>query len=97
VCGTNACLWFATYYAPAKVSDCNFPGDKDHLQACETSFDCKAGMACIDHPSASIGKECERWCRLGVAADCPKGFTCKDVFGENAPVIDGVKEGVCQD
>jgi hypothetical protein len=97
VCGTNACLWFATYYAPAKVSDCNFQGTVDHLKACTSDYDCKAGMACIDHPSANIGKECEKWCRIGVAGDCPANFKCNDVFGANAPVINGVKEGICQD
>ena len=98
VCGTNACHWFATYYAPSKVSDCNFGGTVAALAACQDTSDCQPGLACINHPK--YGNECERWCRIGqVPSDCgtdPK-FKCKDVFGADAPVINGVKEGVCQD
>jgi hypothetical protein len=98
VCGTNACHWFATYYSPSKVSDCNFGGTVAALAVCKGTSDCQPGLACIDHPT--YGLECEKWCRIGqVPSDCgtdPK-FKCKDVFGANAPVINGVKEGVCQD
>lgn len=98
VCGTNSCEWFPTEYAPAKVSDCNFGGTKPALAACDFTDECLPGYACIDHPSSKIGKECEQWCRIGQApSDCPQGFACKDVFGANAPVIGGVKEGICQD
>jgi hypothetical protein len=96
VCGSNACHWFAQLYAPNKVSDCNFGGKKAELEPCESTSDCQPGLACINHPT--VGKECERWCRLDVPGDCTTpGFTCKDVFGDNAPVINGQKEGVCQD
>lgn len=97
VCGTNSCHWFESLYAPEKVSDCNFAGATDVQQVCKGDSDCKPGLACIDHPK--YGLECERWCRIGVAGDCgtdPK-FTCKDVFLDKAPVINGVKEGICQD
>ena len=97
VCRVNSCHWFATRYSPSKVSDCNFAGPKGELETCVDHADCKPGLACIDHPK--VGLECERWCRIGVAGDCgadPK-FTCRDVFGANAPVINGVKEGICQD
>lgn len=97
VCGTNACHWFASFYAPSKVSDCNFGGTLASLAVCKGTSDCQPGLACISHPK--YGLECERWCRIGVAGDCgtdPK-FTCKDMFGVDAPVINGVKEGVCQD
>ncbi|MBX3196901.1 MAG: hypothetical protein KF894_01990 [Labilithrix sp.] len=97
VCGVNACHWFATLYAPHKVSDCNFAGDRGELQTCTDHADCKPGLACIDHPKH--GRECERWCRIGVAGDCGTNaaFKCKDVYGDDAPVINGVKEGICQD
>lgn len=97
VCGTNACEWFADYYAPNnKISDCNFGGTKGALEVCEVTADCKAGLACNDHPK--YGPECEKWCRIGqTPSDCSAGFTCKDVFGANAPVVGGVKEGLCQD
>lgn len=97
VCGTNACQWFGTYYAPSKVSDCNFGGTLGSTAVCQYTSDCQPGLACVSHPQ--YGLECERWCRIGVAGDCgadPK-FKCKDVFGADAPVINGVKEGVCQD
>ncbi len=95
VCGSNSCHWFATLYAPNKVSDCNFPGTKNAQEPCDTSADCKPGLACIEHPA--YGRECEAWCRLG-GNDCTaQGFTCKDVWGADAPVINGVKEGICQD
>lgn len=99
VCGSNSCEWFDTYYAPNNgVSDCNFGGTLAALAVCTTTADCQPGLACIKHPK--YGLECEKWCRIGqVPSDCgtdPK-FTCKDVFGANAPVINGVKEGVCQD
>jgi len=97
VCGVNACHWFATLYAPNKVSDCNFAGPAGELDSCIDHSDCKPGLACIEHPKH--GFECERWCRIGVAGDCGSdpAFKCKDVYGENAPVINGVKEGICQD
>ncbi|HSO37660.1 MAG TPA: hypothetical protein VLT33_34275 [Labilithrix sp.] len=96
-CGTNACHWFDTYYAPSKVSDCNFGGTVAAQAACQFTSDCLPGLACINHPSR--GFECEKWCRIGqVPSDCgndPK-LKCKDVFGAAAPVINGVSEGVCQ-
>jgi hypothetical protein len=98
VCGTNACHWFGTYYAPSKVSDCNFGGTVAALSPCIDTGDCQPTLACVDHPK--YGYECEKWCRIGqTPSDCgtdPK-FKCKDVFGVDAPVINGVKEGVCQD
>jgi hypothetical protein len=51
----------------------------------------------MNHPK--YGLECERWCRIGVAGDCPttpSGLKCTDALGPIAPVIGGVKEGVCQ-
>lgn len=97
VCGSNACHWLPDYYAPSKVSDCNFGGAVAELDACKTTSDCKPGLACTTHPT--YGLECERWCRIGVAGDCGSdpAFKCKDVFGGNAPIINGVKEGICQD
>lgn len=99
VCGTNACHWFADFYTPNNmVSDCNFGGTKQALAACTGTAECLPGLACVDHPSKEIGFECEKWCRIGQSpSDCPNRFTCKDVFGANAPVIGGVKEGLCQD
>jgi hypothetical protein len=97
VCGTNACQWFADYYAPNNmVSDCNYGGTKQALDACTQTSECLPGLTCNDHPK--YGPECEKWCRIGQApSDCGNGFKCKDVFGANAPVIGGVKEGLCQD
>jgi hypothetical protein len=99
VCGTNACHWFADYYKPAKVSDCNFGGTvKAYDVACTSTSSCLPGLACITWPKALNGKECQQWCRIGqTPTDCPSGFTCKDYYGADAPVINGVKEGLCQD
>jgi hypothetical protein len=94
VCGTNACLWFSSYYKPEKVSDCNFAGATDELATCVGDSDCKPGLACMTHPK--YGLECEKWCRIGVAGDCPSTSSCVDTLGVDAPTIDGVKEGVCQ-
>jgi hypothetical protein len=97
LCGTgNTCLWFPSMYAPAKVTDCSFPGDVVALAACTTDYDCGAGYACGKHPTK--GMQCEKWCRIGAAytADCPGGFTCKDYYGADAPIVSGVKEGLCQ-
>lgn len=97
LCGTgNTCLWFPSLYAPAKVTDCSFPGDTANLAACTSDYDCGVAYACGAHPTK--GQQCEKWCRIGAAftADCAGGFTCKDVYGANAPVIAGVKEGLCQ-
>lgn len=98
VCGANnACHWFVSRYAPGKVSDCNAAGAKGALEPCSGDAECKAGLACVGHPR--VGKECERWCRLDVPGDCGSDpdFSCKDVYGENAPIIDGHREGLCQD
>lgn len=98
VCGTNSCHWFEDFYKPSSVSDCNAPGTTlPYSDKCAGDIDCQPGFACITHPT--YGAECERWCRLGVAGDCPTtpaGLVCTDVFGALAPVIGGVKEGVCQ-
>ncbi len=94
VCGTNACLWFANYYKPEKITDCNFAGATEELDPCQGDSDCKPGLACMNHPK--YGLECEKWCRLGVAGDCPSNSNCVDTLGVDAPMIDGVKEGVCQ-
>jgi hypothetical protein len=98
VCGTNSCHWFEDYYKPASVSDCNEPGTTAPYDAvCNGDSDCQPGFACMTHPK--FGAECERWCRIGVAGDCPTtpaGLKCVDVFGAQAPVIGGVKEGLCQ-
>jgi hypothetical protein len=98
VCGTNSCHWFEDYYKPESVSDCNKPGTKQpYSDVCTGDVDCQPGFACITHPK--YGAECERWCRIGVAGDCPTtpaGLVCTDVFGALAPVINGVKEGLCQ-
>lgn len=101
VCGAGAaCLWFPTLYAPEKVSDCDTPGTKAELAKCTASEECKAGLTCAHHPTFNVD-ECERWCRLSSGGqtfnDCPSGFTCKDAYGADAPVIGGIKEGVCQD
>ena len=97
VCGTNACHWFEDFYKPNSVSDCNKPGTNAPYTTCGRDSDCQPGFACMNHPK--YGLECERWCRIGVAGDCPTtpaGLTCTDAFGALAPVIGGVKEGVCQ-
>jgi hypothetical protein len=98
VCGTNSCHWFEDYYKPNSVSDCNRPGTMaPYSTVCQGDSDCQPGHACITHPK--YGAECERWCRIGVAGDCPTtptGLKCTDVFGALAPVINGVKEGLCQ-
>lgn len=97
VCGSNACHWFGSLYAPFKVSDCNYAGPQQLYQACDADGDCAAGLVCIDHPNQSYGRNCEKWCRIGTPGDCPKGFSCEDFFGADAPVIGGVKRGVCLD
>ena len=97
VCGTNSCHWFEDYYKPNSVSDCNRPGTTAPYEPCQGDIDCQPGFACINHPK--FGLECERWCRIGVAGDCPTtpaGLKCVDVFAALAPVINGVKEGLCQ-
>ncbi len=78
VCGNNSCIWFADLYAPAHVSDCNYPGSSDVLTGCALDSmnpkgspnltACKPGNACGLHPT--YGYECERWCRVGTDADC---------------------------
>jgi hypothetical protein len=98
VCGTNSCHWLEDYYKPESVSDCNRPGTMaPYSDKCASDDDCQPGFACMNHPK--YGLECERWCRIGVAGDCPStpaGLKCTDAFGTLAPVINGVKEGVCQ-
>lgn len=96
VCGANSCVWFPTYYAPEKVSDCNFPGPRALGQTCIDELDCQPGLGCVPDSKRGNGKYCERWCRIGVAGDCTGNTTCRDVFGANAPVIEGQKEGICQ-
>ncbi len=93
-CGTDTCVWFASYYAPIRgVSDCGPAGPNGDAQACSKASDCQAGFACNMHPTR--GQECEPWCRIG-GSDCPSGETCVDVFKDDAPVVGGVHEGLCQ-
>lgn len=88
VCGTNSCHWFEKTYAPAKVSDCNYPGPGKLKDACKGDSDCQPGLLCL-------GSKCEKWCRIGVAGDCASTAKCTDYFMADAPVIGGVKRGVC--
>jgi hypothetical protein len=100
VCGTNTCEWFPDEYAPNTISDCNMPGPVlpyDGPDSCFTDDDCQPGFACGELPD--YGYECESWCRIGMNSDCPNSpgnLKCVDVFGAKAPVIGGVKEGLCQ-
>jgi hypothetical protein len=99
VCGTNTCMWFDTLYAPAKVSDCNYPGTQGLNQGCPNSdYDCAPGLACHQAPKHNNNYECEKWCHFSpaVAGECGSGYSCKDVFGAAAPVFNGVHEGLCQ-
>jgi hypothetical protein len=92
-CGTNSCLWFATYYAPFKVSDCNTAGTKGAGEACQADAECKPGFGCGAHPTR--GQECEHWCLMG-AQYCAAGTECVDVYGTTAPTVGGVREGLCR-
>lgn len=92
-CGSNACRWITNYYDTA-VSDCNTPGPGAVGTACKDAGECQAGLTCGHHPTR--GDECERWCRFGVPSDCPAPSKCVDVFGSKAPVVLGVREGLCQ-
>jgi len=89
-----ACLYGACRpYCKTPLTKCSVGGTE--LCVGMPDADGKPGLACIEHPA--YGRECEAWCRLG-GNDCTaQGFTCKDVWGANAPVINGVKEGICQD
>ncbi len=95
-CGTNACLWFAG----SKLGDCRGPGTLPRDSVCSSLGACTAGNICFNHPL--FGFECEKWCRIGAAytADCAGGlfppYTCNDAYGVNAPVIGGIKLGLCQ-
>jgi hypothetical protein len=88
VCGTNSCHWFESAYQPFRVSDCNSAGTSTLKGACQGDPDCAAGLLCI-------AQKCEKWCRIGQAGDCPSNVQCKDYFLADAPVINGVKRGVC--
>lgn len=89
LCGSNTCLWFAA----DNDSDCNVPGTKGLYDTCSSVTDCKAGLACAKHPL--FGNECETWCRIG-QSDCAAFEACTDVYGAKAPVVGGVKLGLCQ-
>ncbi len=88
-CGTNGC----NYFSFDRVTDCRPAGQKVQFQACTTTTDqCAAGFSCNLHPTR--GKECEKWCRNN--NDCGSPTRCNDVFGADAPLINGVKYGLCQ-
>jgi hypothetical protein len=91
-------MWFDKLYAPAKVSDCNYPGTVTVNQPCPNSdYECAAGLAC-SFVTKRNRYECEKWCHFSpsVAGECGTGYSCKNVFGANAPVFNGVTEGLCQ-
>ena len=88
-CGTNGC----SYFPVDKVTDCRAVGQKKQFDACGSIFECAPGFTCNAHPI--YGPECEKWCRT--SADCPNLTACYDIFGANAPVINGVKYGLCLD
>lgn len=91
-CASNTCLWFPG----DQQSDCNAPGTKTKYQACSSLFDCAPGLACGFDP-LQLGNACLAWCRVGVNSDCPGLFEgCDDVYGANAPVVGGVKYGLCR-
>ncbi len=100
VCGANSCEWLATYYSPfTKVSDCVLGGPNKQGDGCKSASNCLPGFACITRPGKpETDKECEAWCRMNqTPSDCPSGKTCKDeVFGDNSPVVGGIREGLCR-
>ncbi|MBK6460223.1 MAG: hypothetical protein IPF92_04335 [Myxococcales bacterium] len=91
VCGTNACVWFAS----AGVADCRPPGTRPEYGACTSTADCRQGLVCINDPI--FGPECQRWCRVGSNADCSFGDRCSDVLGASAPTVPGTgaRIGLC--
>lgn len=91
-CASNTCVWFPG----DQQSDCNAPGSKTKYQACGSLFDCAPGLACAFDP-LQLGNACLAWCRVGMNSDCPGLFeACDDVYGANAPVVNGVKYGLCR-
>lgn len=88
-CGTNTCLWLSAY----KETDCGPAGSTAVFKPCTRTSHCRAGLACVNHPT--YGYECEKWCRLG-GNDCAVAESCNDVFGSGAPSIGGQRFGTCQ-
>lgn len=89
-CGSNNCVWDST----TNVTDCDRAGSLAAFSPCSKYDDCKPGLACVTNPL--YGTECEPWCRIGVAGDCPVLSFCQDVYRDKAPMVGSTKLGLCQ-
>lgn len=90
VCGENNCLWKAS----VKATDCHPAGTRKAHEGCSRLSDCAPGLTCVVVNQFKV--ECEPWCRTDHREDCAAPKFCNDVYGANAPVVDGSKLGHCQ-
>lgn len=89
-CGSNTCIFDST----SNTTDCDKPGSLTAFAQCSTYNACKPGLACVNNQL--YGNECEPWCRVGVAGDCPILSNCIDVYKDKAPMQGSTKLGLCQ-
>ncbi len=84
VCGASTTCLFPS----ATTTTCAAAGLSTTATSCASNpFACAPGYVCV-----GTG-DCKRWCRIGLAGDCPGGKTCNKL--STAPTIGSIEYGVC--
>jgi hypothetical protein len=79
-------------FTAATTTTCSGAGDGTTAASCATNrFACAPGYLCV-----GTG-DCRRFCRMGIAGDCPAGKTCGKLTlnGTSTPMIGTTEFGVC--
>lgn len=88
VCGASTtCLFHSK-----SVTTCAAAGLSTTATSCASNrFACAPGYVCVS------GGDCKRWCRIGLAGDCPGGKACTKlpVPAGSEPTIGTIEYGVC--
>jgi hypothetical protein len=83
-CGASTTCLFPT----ATATTCAAAGLSTTATSCASNpFACAPGYVCVG------SGDCKRWCRIGLAGDCPGGKACNKI--STAPTIGTIEYGVC--
>jgi len=84
LCGASTTCLFPS----STTTTCAAAGLSTTATSCASNpFACAPGYVCVG------SGDCKRWCRIGLAGDCPGGRPCNSL--SSAPKIGSIEYGVC--